>query len=541
VAAGESETPCVFENCLASDPKALGELGDLYPGEVVDPQVLDICRAKPTLMLLRRANLSPPAANLGIRKVIFSQVNRLARGVGVTSAHLHWPLLADFSHHACSGGEIVFPIAHCLLNGLERFRARAARAVSGGSTGCPAALRTAPCDGIGGARVLVVPRRIALRVALVLVAVAMAGCASSPSANHRTTTTTALATTTTTSTVRLTPVPAGFTPDSFTAVSDQQYWVLGTAPCESASCWNIVSTSDGGQHFAAIPSPPLAALSPNIGYSLAFATNEDGYLYNGTTFLTTHDGGGNWQTSALGGIQAFATSGGYVYVLSAQHCTSGSCRVALFRSPVGEDHWTTLSMPIQVIPASQNGTPYAPGVELAAHGPSLWVVGPNGASVTAPDILAISTDDGSTFTTVPALCSGGLRWDLQPKSRSVVWALCVTGLHSSIYRSVDGGLTFTPLSSAPESANSATLAPQSDTSAFFFTAGFGSPEMQQTTDGGASWTASSFQPQNFVGWMGFTDPTTGEALVQNPTTNGTIMLVLWRTTDGGGSWSKVNF
>jgi hypothetical protein len=399
----------------------------------------------------------------------------------------------------------------------------------------------APCEGIGSATVLVVPRRVVLRVALVLVAVAVAGCASSPSASHRTTTTAALGTTTTTSAVGLTPVPEGFTPDSFTAVSDERYWVLGTAPCGSASCWNIVSTSDGGQHFASIPAPPLPARSgPDVSYTLAFATNQDGYLYNETTFLTTHDGGTSWQTSSLGGIQAFATSGGYVYVLSA-HCTSGSCRVTLLRSPVSEDHWTTLSMPIQVVPASQQGTPYAPGVELAAHGSSLWVVGPSGAGVTAPDILAISTDDGSTFVTTPALCSDGLGWDLQPTSRLVVWALCVTGLHSSVYRSVDGGFTFTPLSNAPESANSATLAPQSDTFAFFFTAGFGSPEMQQTTDGGASWTASSFQPQNFVGWMGFTDLATGEALVQNPTTNGTITLVLWRTTNGGGSWSKVSF
>ena len=42
VALGESEAPDVLADCLASNTEALGELSDLRPGEVVDPETLDV-------------------------------------------------------------------------------------------------------------------------------------------------------------------------------------------------------------------------------------------------------------------------------------------------------------------------------------------------------------------------------------------------------------------------------------------------------------------------------------------------------------------
>lgn len=364
---------------------------------------------------------------------------------------------------------------------------------------------------------------------------------TAPTAPHTT-----AAPTTTTTTVPLTPVPAGFDPDVFTAVSDQEFWVLGSAPCAAGRCPTIVRTTDSGQQFFALPPPPLPPVPPPGGpytdcCSLAFATSRDGYLYGGTTFVSTHDGGASWQSDSLGKIGAFATSGGYVY-LTTEQCLPGLCRVTLIRSPVWEDKWTQLAMPIQEIPASEQGDPYAPGVVMAAHGSSLWVIAMNGPTQqTATTTSAISSNDGGTFRSAAAPCNFASPVKVEPTSSSVVWAVCATGMRALAFRSVDGGFTFEQLTNAPELVNSAQLAPRSDTAAFLDTAGAGSPNLYETTDGGGTWTAATFQPANFVPWMGFTDPSTGEALVQNPAPDGTITIQLWRTTDGGSTWSQVSF
>ena len=42
-------------------------------------------------------------------------------------------------------------------------------------------------------------------------------------------------------------VPAGFQPVSFTAVSERDFWLLGTVPCHGGRCTAIVRTTDGGR------------------------------------------------------------------------------------------------------------------------------------------------------------------------------------------------------------------------------------------------------------------------------------------------------
>ncbi|MDQ1459731.1 MAG: hypothetical protein QOI08_1215, partial [Actinomycetota bacterium] len=86
-------------------------------------------------------------------------------------------------------------------------------------------------------------------------------------------------------------------------------------------------------------------------------------------------------------------------------------------------------------------------------------------------------------------------------------------------------------------------APASDDSALLIIdAGGATPLL--TTDAGAHWTA----PRAPAGatswaWAGFTDAQTGAALVQTRyvTTARLQLQQLWRTTDGGASWSVVRF
>jgi hypothetical protein len=75
------------------------------------------------------------------------------------------------------------------------------------------------------------------------------------------------------------PVPVGFAPQSFTAIGDRSWWLLGSVPCSRSRCPAIVRTTNGGRSFHGIPAPsaPLASSYYTAGVSdLRFADPEDG-------------------------------------------------------------------------------------------------------------------------------------------------------------------------------------------------------------------------------------------------------------------------
>jgi photosystem II stability/assembly factor-like uncharacterized protein len=108
------------------------------------------------------------------------------------------------------------------------------------------------------------------------------------------------------------------------------------------------------------------------------------------------------------------------------------------------------------------------------------------------------------------------------------------------WRSVDGGRTFAHLDT-PALANSAALAPASRDTAVLDRNGAGS-HLLRTTDAGATWTTPvTPRAAPFVPWVGFTDANVGAALVQTGYDASAKIerQVLWRTTDGGATWSTV--
>src|SRR5437764_9352105 len=152
-------------------------------------------------------------------------------------------------------------------------------------------------------------------------------------------------------------VPAGFEPVSFTAVSERDFWLLGTVPCRSGRCTAIVRTTDGGGSFAAIHAPalPTSGTTPE----LRFANRLDGFafvLWRGL-FYATHDGGASWRRLTLGRVLGFATGAGNVYVVTSRR---------LERSRVFADAWHPASLPF-----ASDGS----ALDLAAHGASLWLLG----------------------------------------------------------------------------------------------------------------------------------------------------------------------
>ena len=182
-------------------------------------------------------------------------------------------------------------------------------------------------------------RRIGVVVVLALI---VAGCGgSSPQTTTKTVIKTQSVTTTTASTTNTTanipdggPVPTGFEPTSFTAISDSNWWLIGQAPCASKPCTSIVRTENGGASFVGLPAPRTSQVS-----QIRFANPQDGYAYGPELWYTT-DGGEDWAQIGSGAesVSELEISGGYAYAVVAP--TNGQS--ILERFPVGSAVGDTL-------------------------------------------------------------------------------------------------------------------------------------------------------------------------------------------------------
>jgi photosystem II stability/assembly factor-like uncharacterized protein len=344
---------------------------------------------------------------------------------------------------------------------------------------------------------------------------------------------------TTTQSTAKAAVPSGFVPLSFTAISENDYWVLGSAPCVAGRCTAIVRTTDGGGTFTRIAAPELENVGPpGSQATVRFADHDDGYAFvagAGGALYATHDGGTSWHRAEQRSLIAFATGGGYVYAVTAG-CTPDRCAALRFeRSPVSHDAWTSSAMPF---------TPDGPVLDLSAHGTNVWLLGTRAGQVaTRYDVLARSTDAGQTFAVGDGSCVPGLGGELAPSSANVLWVVCPTGMMAAAARSTDGGVTFARLHLRKSIPNSTRLAPASDTAAVLIINAAGASPLL-TTDAGAHWTTLR-TPAGATSWawVGFTDAETGAALVQTryDAAAGIQLQQLWRTTDGGSSWRIVHF
>ena len=316
-------------------------------------------------------------------------------------------------------------------------------------------------------------------------------------------------------------VPAGFQPLSFTAVSERDFWLLGTVPCGHRSCSAIVRTTDGGSSFAAINAPAVqtAGTTPE----LRFADRRNGFLFMrwGGLFFATHNGGASWKRLALGRILGFATGAGNAYVVTSDR---------LLRSRVSVDSWRSGPLPFP-----SDGS----ALDLAAHQANLWLLGTRRSTNPNIEELAHSQDGGQRFRTTRGPCVPGLGGQLAPTSASVVWAICPTGMLAGALRSTTGGLSFVRLRTR-QLVNSAEIAPASATIAVL--ARGGNAGLLRTADGGKTWRSPKTPGRaTSVLFVGFTDASVGAALVETgyDASTKTQLSALWRTTDGGATWSAV--
>lgn len=318
------------------------------------------------------------------------------------------------------------------------------------------------------------------------------------------------------------PVPAGFRARSVTAMSTSTFWVLGTAPCANPVCTSVVRTDDGGRTFRGLPAPRAALASDrptrrSVG-DLRFASGDDGYAFGGALW-TTHDGGQRWVRGSLpGSVEHVEAAAGTAWALVR---VGDSHR--LYRSPTSRDTWSRVRLP-----TSLGGTT----ADLAVHGSGLvTVVGGSGDR----SVSVVSTDGGRTFGTRDRPCDPALGSTVSATG-GALWMFCATGTQGRPYVSTDDARTWDPVRGAPAGgwANSSVVGARSRTTAALASGA----RIYTLTSAGATRPATTAADTGGMSFrfLGFTTPLIGFAVVGRTSTS-----ALWRTTDGGHTWSTVRF
>lgn len=309
-----------------------------------------------------------------------------------------------------------------------------------------------------------------------------------------------------------TAVPADFGPVSFTAISDSHWWLLGSAPCKSPPCTAIVTTQNAGRSFSALPAPRTGQID-----GLRFGDPENGFAF-GPELWSTHDGGRSWKQVDVGGsVTDLAVSQGRAYALVRTAAGAGR----LLRSPAGRDDWQ--------VTGRFAGFPVA---GLWADGPTVLVETQSRRA--RGSRVYISTDFGDHFK-LTGSAPPSVACQLQA-ILPVVWADCVTGTESGVWRSRDTGAHFRGVggdairSGVPPEPNVASFAAASPKVAVY-----GYEQLWRTSDAGAHWRRVP-GTRGAIWWtyLGFTDAAHGVALGQF---RGGYRL--YHTKDGGRSYHRV--
>jgi photosystem II stability/assembly factor-like uncharacterized protein len=349
-------------------------------------------------------------------------------------------------------------------------------------------------------------------------------------------TSTAIRPTTAVQLVAQTVVEARVTPTAVTGAAGY-FWLLGTYPCSTGTCPVLMRSTNGGQSWVRVGSPPSSV------DAIDFANREDGYAYfrgsydERATFYWTGNGGRTWRLVPLRFPESRSPSiviaSGRAYLLVPENClANGECRSqALASSAVTSDVWTTKPLRLPVGEAIQP-------VGLAVFGSKVWTIAIGAAGGA---VLSVSSDGGRSFASLPSTGMLGLACNATATSALTLWGFCATGSLGYAVRSTDGGRDFATLSGWNRghrpAANGGSILPLSNDEAIFQPGG---PSMWLTRDNGRHFSAVHFSSL----WQ---SPNYGFSIAFASTTNWLVLGIqdpsgpnlMWRTTNSGRSWQPV--
>ncbi|WP_020576474.1 hypothetical protein [Actinopolymorpha alba] len=313
-------------------------------------------------------------------------------------------------------------------------------------------------------------------------------------------------------------MPANFSPVSMTAASARTFWVLGSgreasddSPTDRAT---VAVTTDGGKTFA--PLPDLGAkvvrgdneLSADTVRDIRFAgDSQNGWAFGGALW-STHDGGGSWARvrEVPGLVERLETAGGSAFAL-----VRDSSAWTLWWTPVDQDAWQQLSVKLN--------TP-----EGLAVADKLVAVTDRSADQT---YAQVSTDGGTSFVQRVTPCQPDLEPGRLSASATSLWLTCATGTAATVSVSNDAGVTWSdvPAGQPSISATASELGARSSSRAIVAVPG------QALIVGRGGTTSAPVPALGDPAFAGFTTDNVGYIL--------DLDGKLFRTTDGGSSWSQV--
>jgi photosystem II stability/assembly factor-like uncharacterized protein len=333
-------------------------------------------------------------------------------------------------------------------------------------------------------------------------------------------------------------------------------WAPVSRPCGDRICISVYKSEDGGTSWVPQTASPLVVRygedrwvrpSPMVRLAtkeIGWLVDEEGRLYS------TADGAATWRAVRTDGVIAeLHTQGESVWRLEKPCLEDGSCR---YRLTVSVDYGRTWTEARPPLIGNTGASLLRPSAQVA------YILSDRGDTPLEsprPDpVLARTTDGGYSWTTLTPPCSGydngsdyetpgSGGWDLAASTPSDLWLVCQDQPASGamqpkhLFRSSDGGETWSNDLGTPNvGAGGHTVAASPDRAC----RGGSRTSIACTRDGGRTWffpiTNSADNPNDGgVDIYQFVDDRHGWAIGQDGDSGN--ISVLWRTTDGGESWS----
>jgi hypothetical protein len=333
----------------------------------------------------------------------------------------------------------------------------------------------------------------------------------------------------TTPTTQATFATAAFVPLSVSAVNTNNYWVLGSTACTAGTCAALEHTTDAGKTFTRVGRMANGAEMPTVAgpnggsgqvADVRFGDGQNGWLYGHGGVFTTHDGGATWMhdPSFTGEVNELAAASGNVWAIS--NPPAGGT-TALYHATYGSGTstpWTPVDLG-GITPSSigvLNGTAYAAGER----------------STDLSSVVAVVSAGGATVTSYAGPCPTQGTGDLSISGDgTALWLRCSTGNSGFVAVSTDGAKTW--------SQPSVSLTPDvvggvDATRAVVSTAQSGIEIVSASGVTAATLPGVTSPNASFIG---FTTAQVGFLVGGGPAF---ADQRLWRTTDGGATWSAVS-
>lgn len=330
-------------------------------------------------------------------------------------------------------------------------------------------------------------------------------------------------------------VPAGFAATDLSFVSATHGFAIGGALCPGIPCRALLATTDSGASWSRRSAP--ACTRGTCPTHVRFASDRIGYAWGFNGLFLTVDGGRSWSRQSGPTVYGLEVAHGVaVRVVTADACPG--CRFVVQTSLVGSTVWqTTYTSSEQRTDAGLVRSGSRLAVPLYAH-PS------GGSSAPQTTSLLLSTDDGRSWVRRDDPCTTtGTEVDAAGVSFSPAGELVVlcrnrqAGTGTTLIVSADGGRTFGPRRTVPAIAPDAATGAGPGVLVAVGTTG-STTRLVRSGDAGATWQQVASEPAangaTTPVLLAFTSPSTGWWV-------GPSGRRLWRTTDGGRTWTSRSF